>query len=219
MVRQSTELLRSDEFNRRISSSSPDGILALDRAGQVVSINRSGLAMLDAREADTLVGLPWMSTWPEGDPSREHAQKALESALARRPGRLRASTARRTGMIRHWDVVVAPILGSDGEVDRILAVYRETTEQQNAQAAIAASDKRRGLQAALRADVTAALADHRRAAADAADLRRGDDPAMAAWDADLDPRGTPPRPWWWRPAPVPPPPAMARSAASSWGRA
>ncbi len=157
MVRQSTELLRSDEFNRRISSSSPDGILVLDRAGQVVSINRSGLAMLDAREADTLVGLPWMSMWPEGDPSREHAQKALESALARRLGRFRASTARRTGMIRHWDVVVAPILGSDGEVDRILAVYRDITEQQNAQAAIAASDKRRGLQAALRADVTAAL--------------------------------------------------------------
>jgi PAS domain S-box-containing protein len=138
MARQASDLQRSEEFNRSITASSPDGILVLDRIGNILSINESGLRMLHGAHADTLVGLPWMSMWPLGDASREQALLALQTAAGRGLGRFRATTAPSTGTLRHWDVAVAPILDAHGGVDRLLSVFRDITEQQEAELAIAA---------------------------------------------------------------------------------
>jgi PAS domain S-box-containing protein len=136
------DLQRSEEFNRRISDSSPDGMVILDRSGNVDSINRTGLKMLQRGDINTVVGLPWISMWPEGDPARLPASNALFAALDKHLGHFKASSRSRSGLVRWWDVLVAPILAADGEVDRLVSVFRDITDQHRAEQAVMVSEQR-----------------------------------------------------------------------------
>ena len=136
------ELQQSDEFSRRISDSSPDGMLILSRSGSVDTINQSGLTMLQRGDMTTVIGLSWLSMWPEGDRARELAHSAMAAAQQRKLGHFTASARSRTGHMRWWDVLVAPILDGQGEVVRLLAVFRDITLQSRAEQAVMVSEQR-----------------------------------------------------------------------------
>jgi PAS domain S-box-containing protein len=136
------DLQRSEEFNRRISDSSPDGMVILDRSGMVDTINQSGLKMLQRGDINTVVGLPWISMWPEGDPARLLAHNALSAALDKRLGHFTASSRTRSGQVRWWDILVAPILDAGGHVDRLVCVFRDITHQHRAEQAVMVSEQR-----------------------------------------------------------------------------
>ena len=118
-------LAESEEFARLAVESSPDCVEVMDLEGRLLSINANGRRQ---REIDDFSpSLAWPDLWPE-----EERGKALGALQAARAGRTEGfqgygPTARETP--RWWEVIVAPILDSQGMPMRILSVSRDVTER------------------------------------------------------------------------------------------
>ena len=61
------------------------------------------------------------------------ARRAVAEACAGETGRFRGFTPTLDGTPKSWDVVITPILGSDGQPERLLGVSRDMTQQHEAQ--------------------------------------------------------------------------------------
>jgi two-component sensor histidine kinase len=76
-------------------------------------------------------GCDWREFWSGAD--KENAFAAIEQAKAGHLSRFRGFTPTMKGTAKWWDVVVSPIVGPDGEVDRVLAVSRDITDQRRSE--------------------------------------------------------------------------------------
>ncbi len=119
-------LAESEEFNRTILESSPDCIKVLDLDGRVIYVNPSGRKLLETGDAELRAKPYWPGVW-EGD-AREAAEKVYRAALAGKSGRFVGFRTTPRGTPKWWDVVVRPIAGAKGQIDRLLAVLRDVTE-------------------------------------------------------------------------------------------
>jgi formate hydrogenlyase transcriptional activator len=121
----------SEEIKRRIIDSSPDCIKVLDLEGRLLSMNEGGMAALEICDFAAVVNSQWVDFWEGRD--RDAASHAV--ATARQGG-----TGRFTGYFptttthkpMWWDVVVSPLRGADGAVERLLAVSRDATARARA---------------------------------------------------------------------------------------
>lgn len=75
-------------------------------------------------------GRPWPSFW-EGRGQGE-ALAAIEAAKAGGTGRFIGPASTMAGEHRWWDVLVTPILGSDGQPEKLLSVSRDITREHEA---------------------------------------------------------------------------------------
>ena len=109
--------------------SSPDCAKVLDLQGNLVSMNRNGLCLMEVDDLSEVCGLPWVSLWP-GEAARLQIESALEQARLGQLGHFTAFCPTAKGVPKFWDVRVTPIHGADGQLQGFLSVSRDITALQ-----------------------------------------------------------------------------------------
>ncbi|GJE01846.1 sensor histidine kinase [Methylobacterium isbiliense] len=125
-------LRASEAFTSRLLAASRDCIEVLSLDGTVLWLSAGSAAVLEAGPDDRILGSDWRAVWPE-PADRVAAELALAAARAGRTGRFRAASPTRRGALRWWDVVLTPIQGDAGVVERVLAVARDVTDAHHAE--------------------------------------------------------------------------------------
>jgi len=122
------DLRASEEFKSRLIACSRDCIKVLDLEGRLVFMNEGGRQELEICDLAQVLGNSWVDFWEGSD--RESAKAAVDAARHGEIGRFTGFFATRiAGRPRWWDVVVSPILDSEGRPERILALSRDVTAQ------------------------------------------------------------------------------------------
>ena len=119
-------LQRSEAFSRGIVESSPDCIKTLTLEGILIWISDRGCRILGISDPSVFQGRPYADLW-EGD-DRAPAEEAIAQAAHGETGSFVGHFAV-NGEPRWWSVVVSPIRGPDGRLERLLAVSRDVTER------------------------------------------------------------------------------------------
>lgn len=150
--KQAEESLRQSEaFNRSILESSPDCVKVLDLAGRIVFMNLGGRELMEIEDYGMIENAYWPTLW-DGE-GRAEAEKAYHVALSGASARFRAPCATQKGTLKWWDVVVRPILSTDGRPEKLLAVSRDVTAHRLAEIEVR-EDARWAI---FRADVASAI--------------------------------------------------------------
>ena len=136
-------LIKSEEFNRRIVESTSDCVKVLDLDGNLIYINEQGQKLLEVSRVDALLGLSWIKLWNGEDRSR--AMAAVENARNGTTGSFRGAGKTLTGKLKWWHTVISPMYGANGNVERLLAVSRDMTEQELSLRAFEQSEQHRRL--------------------------------------------------------------------------
>lgn len=89
-------------------------------------MNEAGLTFLDT-QLTTVKGQRWYDLWPEE--SRSFVWEAVAKVSAGETMRFESYCPIAPDEPKWWDVTVAPILGADGKVERMIAVSRDITER------------------------------------------------------------------------------------------
>ena len=99
----------------------------IDIDGCVRFLNDAGLALLEADSFSALLGKPWVEFWPEE--ARPLVREAINEA--RRGGVARFTAIRPTmkGILRWWEVVVAPMPDQAGQSGLLMATSRDVSKQ------------------------------------------------------------------------------------------
>lgn len=136
--RAAAEARKSEDFSRRILESSPDCIKILDTAGHFIYLNPRGLHLLGLKSVQDLAGRSWVEAWDLADRARaaEALQTALDGGIGHFEGPLTFDDR-----VTWWDVKITPMHDAHGNVDRLVAVSRETTELKLAHAALMQSER------------------------------------------------------------------------------
>ena len=124
------ELLQSESFNRSILDNSGDCIQVLGRDGRVVLMNRPGLALLEVEDPETVQGEQWATLWND---DANLAQQAIDDAMASGEGRFHAFRPTVKGTPKWWDVIITPIRDDAGQVQQLVTVSRDISEQKRAE--------------------------------------------------------------------------------------
>jgi len=130
-------LRQSEEFNRRIISSSADCIKVLDLAGNLLFMSEGGQRLLEIDDIGRYLNSSWIDFWQEK--VRPSVSKAIATANSGGVGQFRAYCPSGKGMPKWWDVVITPLLGVDGQTGRLLAVSRDITERKQIEDALQAA--------------------------------------------------------------------------------
>ncbi|HST11123.1 MAG TPA: sigma 54-interacting transcriptional regulator, partial [Terriglobales bacterium] len=132
----SLEALRaSEEFKSRLIACSRDCIKVLDLEGRLVFMNEGGMQALEICDLAPVLGNSWIDFWAGAD--RDAAQAAVELARRGEIGRFTGYFETQiTRQPRWFDVVVSPILNSQGKPERILALSRDVTAQKTGEDAL-----------------------------------------------------------------------------------
>ncbi|HET9267616.1 MAG TPA: sigma 54-interacting transcriptional regulator, partial [Vicinamibacterales bacterium] len=129
--RTAAALRESEEFKTRVLDSSPDCIKVLDLDGRLLSMNQGGMAALEICDFNAVVHSQWVDFWEGRD--REAAEKAVAAARAGGTGRFTGYfPTTTTHKPTWWDVVVSPLRGAGGAVEKLLAVSRDATARARA---------------------------------------------------------------------------------------
>lgn len=126
VLREVEDALRqSEEFSRTLLESSPDCVKALDLEGRLLSINPVGLKMLEIDDFLIYQGQVWSNLWSEE--YHGAVSDAIETAKKGEIGHFQGLSATTKGTIKWWDVLVAPVHGAGGNVERLISVSRDIT--------------------------------------------------------------------------------------------
>ncbi|HJU27067.1 MAG TPA: PAS domain S-box protein, partial [Rhodanobacteraceae bacterium] len=149
------ELRDSINFNCALLESSPDCVKVLDLQGRVISMNTQGRRLLEIDPGEPLEGRHWRELL--GTDCRAAVDGAVAEAAAGRAHSFEAFSPTTKGMPRWWECSVGPIVGADGQPERLLVISRDVTARKRAeeenQAALARErDARRAAEGLLRRD-------------------------------------------------------------------
>lgn len=133
------KLRRSEEFSRKIVESSIDCVKVLDLEGRLEYMNPPGQKALEIDDISQFLGRRWIDFWSEQDHPR--AEAALAVAQAGGTGSFHAECPTLRGVPKSWDVKITPVLGNDGEIERLIAVSRDISELKYAQMAVMQAEK------------------------------------------------------------------------------
>jgi two-component sensor histidine kinase len=109
---------------------STDCIKVLDLEGRLEFMSAGGMSVMEIDDFAPFVMCPWVDLW-HGE-QRGMAQKALATAKTGEVGRFVGPTLTAKGNLRWWEVVVAPIRGRDGGVEKLLSISRDVTARHSA---------------------------------------------------------------------------------------
>ena len=147
-------LRTSEEFNRRLIDSSQDCIKVLDLDGKLLSMSTGGQRLLEIKDISRYLNSCWISFWQPEDQAR--VREAVDAAIAGGAGRFQAFCKTEKGNPRWWDVIITPIFGLDGKVQRLLSVSRDITAEHEAETELHRSQKRQAAFATLGRQLSAA---------------------------------------------------------------
>lgn len=123
-------LVVSEEYNRSIVQSSPDCLKVLSLDGRLLDMAEPGRKLMEVDDFEKISNADWVAFWPAED--RELARRALVDACAGGTGRFTGFTPTLKGTPKWWDVIITPILNSNGMPERLLGVSRDITAQREA---------------------------------------------------------------------------------------
>ena len=131
------ELRASEDFSRTVLSSSPDCVKVLDSQGRLLMMNEPGLALMEIDSCEPLLGKEWWSFWP--DEHQSQVRNSLDDCRERGESRFELFRSTAKGTPKWWDVVVRPIVTSDGSPLRYVTVSRDITEKRTKAVELAAA--------------------------------------------------------------------------------
>ena len=118
-----------------IAEESADCIKLLDLDARLLSMNAAGMLSMEIDDPSACQNLLWPDFWHGED--RLQLEAALDRARAGQRSVFEGQSATFKGTPRWWEVRVAPVLGSGGAVEQLLAVSRDITEHKRAEQALA----------------------------------------------------------------------------------
>ncbi|HCF29891.1 MAG TPA: hypothetical protein DEV81_22425, partial [Cyanobacteria bacterium UBA11049] len=124
-------LRQSEEFKRLMLESSSDCIKLLDPEGKLLYVNARGRCLLEIDDITPYINTDWICFWQQGD--RSAAQTAFAVAKTGELSRFQSFCPTAKGTPKWWDVVIAPILNSAGQVTQLLATSRDITAGKQAE--------------------------------------------------------------------------------------
>ena len=124
-----TDALRR-QAHLSIFENSPDCVKILGVDGSLLAMNVNGQCVMEIDDFGAVCGAMWPSLWPEA--AREHVDLAMATARAGSIGHFQALCPTAKGTPKWWDVVVSPLLGSDGSLQGLLSISRDITQQREA---------------------------------------------------------------------------------------
>nr|WP_315399641.1 response regulator [uncultured Duganella sp.] len=113
-----------------IFENSPDCVKILAIDGSLMAMNVNGQCVMEIDDFGAVCGAMWPSLWPE--PIRAHVEQAMATARAGSIGQFQAQCPTAKGTLKWWDVVVSPLLGTDGSLQGLLSISRDITGQRDA---------------------------------------------------------------------------------------
>ena len=123
-------LHQSEALNHQLLESSGDAISLLDLAGHLLLMNPSGQRAWEMDDLTPYLGASWVACWEGAAPQ---AAAAVAAAARGAPGHFEGwYRTRRSATLTWWDVLVTPILDSQGQPERLLAIARDITERKAA---------------------------------------------------------------------------------------
>ncbi|MFD1333257.1 PAS domain-containing protein [Methylopila musalis] len=127
--------------HRAMLDATPDCVKTLSVDGDLLTINRAGRIALDI-PMDAELGMPFLPLVAEDLRAAGEAALRLAAAgeTARFPGKSSA-----TGVVRHWDNLLLPIVDASGAVLSIMCVSRDITEKVLLEQALEAAIRRETL--------------------------------------------------------------------------
>ncbi len=135
-----SDLRESEEFNRSIVENSADCVKVLDCQGCLISMNTPGKQLMEIEDITPLLGTTWANWWDE--PYRSEALEALEVAKRGKIGRFQGLCATAKGTLKWWDVLVAAVCNSEGEVKQLVSTSRDITESKQRELALRESEEK-----------------------------------------------------------------------------
>jgi PAS domain S-box-containing protein len=134
------ELAQKTEMLNRLHSSSDDCIKVLDLEGRLRFLNEGGCRAMEVGDFAQIEGCNWLDFW--SGTTAEDARRAVLRAKTGDTGRFRGFCPTLAGTPKWWDVVVTPIMGSDGKPDTLLSISRDITGVQHAEESLRQSEER-----------------------------------------------------------------------------
>ncbi|MET0266101.1 MAG: PAS domain S-box protein [Duganella sp.] len=113
-----------------IFENSPDCVKILDLDGNLLSMNTNGQCVMEIDDFGAVCGELWPSLWPAD--TRAEVHRAMEVARSGSIGQFQAFCPTAKGTPKWWDVVVSPLLGSDGTLQGLVSISRDITEHRQA---------------------------------------------------------------------------------------
>ncbi|MES2725213.1 MAG: PAS domain-containing protein, partial [Pseudomonadota bacterium] len=111
---------------------SQDCIKLIGLDGRINYVNAGGCRLMELESPNDVVGQVWADMWPE--PSRAQVRAAVAQGGARREARFCAPCDTAKGQLKHWDVVVTPLVDERGDVEVLLVTSRDVSGLQSARA-------------------------------------------------------------------------------------
>nr|HQU85446.1 CHASE3 domain-containing protein [Pyrinomonadaceae bacterium] len=124
-------LRHSEEFNRSIFESSPDCVKILDLEGNLLSMNKNGMCVMEIDDFAPFAGKDWKDFWKEED--KPIVYETVSSAREGKAGNFTAFCNTAKGTPRWWEVSVAPVYDGEGKVVRLISVSRDISERREAE--------------------------------------------------------------------------------------
>jgi PAS domain S-box-containing protein len=126
--KQAEEKIRiAEEFSSSVLQNSPDCVKVLDKEGLISFMNTNGLCEMEIEDFNIIKGKPWWELW--GQENKSVIDAALITAHTGKTAQFQAYCATAKGTPKWWDVIVTPILNSDGAVTQLISVSRDITER------------------------------------------------------------------------------------------
>jgi len=119
---------------RQVVELSHDCIKEIGCDGVVRSINAHGLELLGVSEPKCVVGRHWVELWP--DDLRPLVETALASALRNVQHEFCAQRPTQDGRMRWWHVLLSPLTNAEADIESVLVISRDITEQRQIQEAL-----------------------------------------------------------------------------------
>lgn len=123
-------------FSQRVLASINDCIKVLDLEARLTFMNEGGQKIMEVSDFNDVHGCPWPDFW-EGQGNLE----ARAAVAAARAGQSRSFTGMAEtlgGKRKWWHVHVSPVLGKNGQPEKILCVSRDMTALYDAEEALRA---------------------------------------------------------------------------------
>jgi two-component system NtrC family sensor kinase len=132
-------LRASEEFTERVIESWTDGVGVVKADGKLLYLNTRGRELLGLDGDNDASQLTWLDFWEGSD--RHKASDALQKATAGGIGAYQGSFRMATGAPKFWDVAITPISRANGEVERLVCVFRDITERRLLESQLAQAQK------------------------------------------------------------------------------
>lgn len=116
-----------DPYSESFLNASPDCVKILSADGAIEFMNEQGLAHMHLAALSDIQGQYWVNLWPAD--AQPLVVEALTKVLAGETARFEACLPTAPQEAKWWDVTVAPILDSEAQVTRMIAVSRDITER------------------------------------------------------------------------------------------